>query len=128
MNAYQDLIIYERLTKELEKQTGVRANKAKEYLDEMKRKIRRANKATNYRFSEGETVFANEFESAIFKYPLPAYLTTFEEAEEYFDEYERLYFIASPYDCTGQHFTSWRKIFRKPDGRFWVYHSIGMDV
>ena len=126
-NAWSDLIFWEKVCKELEAQTGIKANKTKEVLDEMKRKIRRQSK--NYRFSPDEIVFRQEiFDSAMFKYPLPEYIKTFEEAEEYFDEYERLYYKPSAYDCTGQLFTGYHKIFRKPDGRFWCYHGIDRDV
>lgn len=64
----------------------------------------------------------------VLKFPLPENITSAEDADEYFREYEYLYYRPSAYDCTGQHFTSWYKIFRKPDGRFWAYHSVSVDV
>ena len=57
---------------------------------------------------------------------LPEFLKSAEDAEEYFDEFERLEYIPSPYDCTGQHFTVGHKIFKRR-GRFYVYHSIAVD-
>ena len=59
--------------------------------------------------------------------PLPACIETAEEANEYFMECEYCECIPTPYDCSGQAFTSWYKIFRR-GGRFWVYHAICFDV
>lgn len=126
MNAYKEIIAWEKILKELQKQAGCDASEVKEVIDKMKRKVRR--RKQNYHFSADEKIVSSLFETAIYKYPLPEYLETLEEAEEHFNEYERLYFDPSPYDCTGQHFTSWHKIFRKPDGRFWCYHSVSIDI
>ena len=57
---------------------------------------------------------------------LPDFLKNLEDAEEYFDEFERLEYCPSPYDCTGQHFTVGHKIFKRR-GRFYVYHTIAVD-
>lgn len=78
-NIYTDIRFWEQITKELEKQTGAKADKAKEFLDDLKRKARRAN--SNYHFHPEEAVvFQNDFETAFFKYPLPENLQTLEEA------------------------------------------------
>lgn len=64
--------------------------------------------------------------SAIILQELPETIQTPEEADEYFRE--NLYMECRPsmYDCTGQLFTHWYKIFRRR-GRFMVYHSVGCD-
>jgi len=58
---------------------------------------------------------------------LPKVLDTEEEAQEFFDEFIKIDYRPSMYDCTGQAFTGWYKLFRR-NGRFYVYHSVGMDV
>lgn len=60
-------------------------------------------------------------------YQLPDFLKNAEDATEYFEEEERMVCCPSMYDCTGQAFTSWYKIFERR-GRMWVYHSIAFDV
>ena len=50
-----------------------------------------------------------------------------EEADEWF---RRCYYLEarpSAYDCTGQRFTVWYKLFQRR-GRWWAYHSVGVDV
>lgn len=49
-----------------------------------------------------------------------------EEADEWFRRY---YLEARPsaYDCTGQRFTVWYKLFQRR-GRWWAYHCVGVDV
>ena len=49
--------------------------------------------------------------------PLPEYIETMDEAVSYFEAY----------DCTGQAFTSWYKVFVR-GGRFWAYHCVSVDV
>ena len=59
-------------------------------------------------------------------YELPNY-DDIKDAREYFEECERICYTPSPYDCTGQAFTVWYKIFKRW-GRTWVYHRVGFDV
>lgn len=60
-------------------------------------------------------------------YQLPEFLKNTEDATEYFEENEVMVCRPSMYDCTGQAFTSWYKIFERR-GKMWVYHSISFDV
>ena len=66
-------------------------------------------------------------DGAVVRFPLPESLKTEDEADEYFREYDYMYYRPTYYDCTGQMFTSWYKIYRK-DGRFWAYHRVDLDV
>ena len=50
-----------------------------------------------------------------------------EDPQAYFDEYEWIHAKPSMYDCTGQAFTAWRKVFKR-HGKNMVYHSVGFDV
>ena len=56
----------------------------------------------------------------------PEFIKNEEDAEEYFDEFERMEYRPSMYDCTGQHFTTGHKIFKR-HGRYWCYHHIAID-
>ena len=44
-----------------------------------------------------------------------------------FEEFIEISVIPSMYDCTGQAFTNWYKIFKRR-GQFWAYHSVVFDV
>ena len=67
-------------------------------------------------------------DGCVIRQPLPRFLQDLEQAAEYFRDEEYIDYQYGPYDCTGQTFTRWYKVYRGPDGRFWAYHSIGRDV
>lgn len=48
-------------------------------------------------------------------------------ADEFFKTFLEIHARPSMYDCTGQAFTSWYKLFKRR-GQFWAYHSVGFDV
>lgn len=52
---------------------------------------------------------------------------TYDDAVEYFEEYEVIHMVPSQYDCTGQLFTSWYKIFKR-NGKWMAYHAVNADV
>lgn len=52
---------------------------------------------------------------------------THDDAVEYFDKYEVIHMVPSQYDCTGQLFTSWYKIFKR-NGKWMAYHAVNADV
>lgn len=92
--------------------------------DVYKRDIRAYN---NREPQERYIVKDNGIDGIIVRYPLPERIKDMETAVSYFEEQEFIDRPDSPYDCTGKIFTSWYKIVNKR-GRFWAYHSIGMDV
>ena len=49
------------------------------------------------------------------------------EARQCFSEFHELHYYPSPYDCTGQRFTTGTKFFIRHD-RVYCYHSVGADV
>lgn len=59
--------------------------------------------------------------------PLPEYIETMDEAVSYFEDYEYVSYRPSAYDCTGQKFTSWYKVFVRHN-RFWAYHRVSVDL
>jgi hypothetical protein len=48
-------------------------------------------------------------------------------AESFFRDFFYREVRPSMYDCTGQSFTCWYKLFKR-NGQFWAYHSVGFDV
>ena len=52
---------------------------------------------------------------------------TIEGAEGFFWDRYYLEEPRSAYDCTGQRFTSWYKLFRRR-GNWWAYHRVAVDV
>lgn len=66
-------------------------------------------------------------DSAIILMQFPDSIKTEEEAERYFRNYEYMEYRNSEYDCTGQMFTNWYKIFRR-NGKMFAYHAFSIDV
>lgn len=123
MYTYDDLRFYEWMLAEAKKRESKQVlDVIEERVVEIKKQIRTRNKKTS-----DKTVVHDDGDYYILKFPLPEYIDSKEDAVEYFKEYEYIYYRPTYYDCTGQHFTSWYKIFQKPDGRFWAYHAIGID-
>lgn len=58
---------------------------------------------------------------------IPEVFDSESSAEEFFHDFLERECHPSQYDCTGQAFTSWYKLFKR-NGRFHVYHSICFDV
>ena len=58
---------------------------------------------------------------------LPEQLETQEDAEQYFNENLWIHYYPTYYDCTGQLFTGWVKVFRRR-GRYMAYHAICKDI
>lgn len=57
---------------------------------------------------------------------IPEVFDTKESANEFFKEFIELLYYPSAYDCTGQAFTNWYKLFQR-NGRYYVYHSVCFD-
>ena len=88
----------------------------------LKREIRAFTKAENKR----PVVAFSDEDSVTYLQILPENIQTVEEADAFFYDYmERV--ICSPYDCTGELFTVGHKAFQR-HGRFYVYHTMGVDV
>ena len=97
---------------------------AKEHLIELKREVRAIHKRKEY--DPQHRIYYDE-DGYIERKLLPDYIESMEEAKEYFDEEERITMVYYPWDCTGQLFTSWRKIF-KVNGRYVLYHCVSIDI
>jgi len=104
-------------------QTHVNGIKNTEHCKQLKRAIR---KYENKPLDE-KRVIDESFDAVTLVYPLPDFLESYDDADEYFQTDE--YITAPPcaWDCTGARFTSWYKIFVR-DRRYWCYHRICRDV
>lgn len=49
------------------------------------------------------------------------------DAAEWFRANRYLEYFPTPYDCSGQKFTNWFKLFRR-QGHWFAYHSVSLDV
>lgn len=121
---YRDAQLWEILLRESSDRPMSEAKKERH--DEIKRALRRFYKKVCDKANSGETVFG-EFDYFTRKYPLPEYIKSREGAVEYMED-EWVYCRPSMYDCTGQVFTTGYCVFQKPDGRWWAYHMMAMDV
>ena len=58
---------------------------------------------------------------------IPDVFTTAQDADEFFKDFLYMSYRPSMYDCTGQAFTSWYKLFKRR-GQFYAYHRVSFDV
>ena len=99
------------------------AGEKRDHVIRLKRAIRKYQNAP----LDETRVIESDFDNTTVLLPLPDWLETKEEADEYFREAEYIELIPCAWDCTGRQFTSWYKVFKRR-GRFWAYHHICLDV
>ena len=90
-----------------------------------KRRIRKINKTFIDGLEENRVIKVYEDGSIIGRVVLKA--DTMEHAEDEFKDEHYIEYWDRGYDCTGQAFTEWHKIFKIRD-KYVLYHSIGVDV
>lgn len=116
-----------QICKELCEQHGYDVNEiCGDKILKRKRKIREIYKRENEK-PERHVVLDNGIDGYIELIQLPEKIKEKEDADEWFLCNEYLEYIPSAYDCTGQKFTDWYKLVNR-NGRWWVYHSILVDV
>lgn len=98
--------------------------KVDELILKYKRDIRAYHKDTE---AKGRVIRDYEDGSEIVKVELPPDIVSKEDAENFFNKYMRIEMRPSQYDCTGQLFTSWHRVFMV-NGKYICYHCIGIDV
>lgn len=99
--------------------------KPKDLLDAYKRGIRDYFKRKDTEL-ERRTIYA-DCDGYIELLQLPEEVKTLEIAKTWFDVNERRVCRPSIYDCTGQKFTG-GTTFVERNGRWWVYHTVYLDV
>lgn len=70
-------------------------------------------------YDDGEVIVLMPILEASFNLPK-------DEVERLFEDKYEIRIPNSPYDCTGQPFTSWFKVIKRR-GLWWVYHAIAYD-
>ena len=103
-----------------------------EYTIEIKRELRKwAHRETAVDVGMGfmveRRVFGGDFDGYTELVTIPEVFDTEESADEFFNDFIKINYRPSMYDCTGQAFTSWYHLFKR-NGRFYAYHRVAMDV
>jgi len=101
-----------------------REPRREEHIKEIKAEVRRFQ---NKPLKDRQCIYEDNAPSYILKIEAPAWCKTKEDVMEWFERDEYLVCQPSQYDCTGQHFTHWYKPALL-HGKWYAYHSIGVDV
>lgn len=124
-------ILRDYISRETERPGFLEGHKDK--IDAIKRDLRRFSHKPPHTYTiSGHKVYARiikdfGMDGFIELVRFPEYVDTLAAAEEFFDAYIYRECRASMYDCTGDSFTNWRKIFVRR-GEYWCYHSVSFDV
>ena len=100
-----------------------RNDKIEEEIAQQKREIR----AFQKKQEDGRIIKDFGIDGFIELLELPEFIRSKAEGNEYFEECVAIQAKPSAYDCTGQAFTTWYKVFERR-GRFFAYHSVSFDV
>ena len=124
-NGYDTLDLYYKVLNEVnEKMPGKDVSSILNSIKEAKQSIRRYFKTQD---SSRHIIKDYESDGYIELIEFPKHIISREEAEEYFNEEELMICRPCAYDCTGQFFTGWHKLFKRR-GSWWCYHRICCDV
>lgn len=124
-NGYDTLDLYYKVLEEVkEKMPDKDVSSLLTSIKEVKRSIRRYFKTQD---EERHIIKYYDIDGYIELFELPKRITSREDAEDYFNEEVRMICIPSAYDCTGQLFTSWYKLFKRRNS-WWCYHRVSCDV
>ena len=93
------------------------------HLAELKREVRRYVKES----SNSHIIRDDGIDGYVELIKLPSDIDSLESAINYFGQHYYQSFICSMYDCTGQSFTAWYRIFKRGNG-YIVYQCVGFDV
>lgn len=92
---------------------------------ELKRNLRRyAHREIGF---EPRVIQDNGIDGFVLLQRLPDDFRDLAQATEFFEQFMTYEYRPSPYDCTGQRFTSWFKVFRR-NGGYYAYHAVSVDV
>lgn len=109
----------EKTLAELQDVTKSQAEKSRAFIKDLKQSIREYNHRKTDR-----RIITGDYDSVLVLVDVPQGVT---DIDAWFDENERLVYMPSMYDCTGQAFTEWYKVVKRAGG-YKVYHMIGYDV
>lgn len=91
--------------------------------------VKREIRSYNNRPISNTRIISADYDGRLELVRLPDELDTAhkEDAAEWFDDNCYLEAYNSPYDCTGQEFTSWYHLFQRR-GHWYAYHMVSRDV
>lgn len=121
LRARWDSLLFVEKAVKMAKAQGLSMNgtKAQAFLNDLKQAIREYNHRKTDR-----RVITGDYNGYIELIEVPQDIT---DVDAWFEDNERLICMPSMYDCTGQRFTQWYKVIKR-QGRYMVYHSVGIDV
>lgn len=99
----------------------------KGYTDRVKDLKREIRAFTNSPLLMSRIVQDNGMDGYVALIQFPGHIFTQNGAVGYFESHLYIEPTYSPYDCAGQPFTSWYKIFNRR-GTFYAYHGVCFDV
>lgn len=135
--AYELLTIYS----EMEPKTAEAEERLHDHVCDLKREIRAYNRRNPLAVDVGMGFMCERrivkdygFDGFVELLRIPEEFDTLEDdgderigARTFFKDFIEIQARPSMYDCTGQAFTSWYKLFKRR-GQYWAYHSVCFDV
>ena len=122
---YDEMRFWEQLIELVEAKDENTVRFAKERIIKCKKAIREKNRKEDE--NKDRVMVKGDWDGYLVKIYCPEWIETMEDAEEWFDDCERIEMVYYPWDCTGQLFTSWHRIFCV-NGKWICYHDVSMDV
>lgn len=123
-NAYELLLLIQKTIRENPEKI-VDREKANEYLVKYKKDIRKYYRQQRELLN---TSLVKDYgiDGYIEKIELP-FMFSKDEANRYVESNIVMEYYPSQYDCTGQCFTSWYRIFKNSKNRYICYHRVSVD-
>ena len=117
-----EILLY---AKERMAEDGGNTHTRRKRVADLKRNLRRyAHRETGY---ERRIVKDYGIDGFVALERLPDDFKDMDQAREFFKEFMTYHYRPSMYDCTGQWFTSWFKVFKR-NGGYYAYHAVSVDV
>ena len=129
---YEELLFWEKELDSIlsdDKETDDRyMNFVVEHVKKIKKRIRDEHKLRE-KDSEYKRVIRYDYDGFLEIVSLPDILSNCSEEEMvgFFERNVYIHALPSQYDCTGQLFTAWYKLFKR-NGKWMAYHCVGCDV
>lgn len=103
---------------------GGNTHRRRKRIVELKRNLRRyAHRETGFE----PRIIQEDSDGFVLLQRLPDDFRDLAQATDFFERFMTYEYRPSPYDCTGQRFTSWFKVFRR-NGGYYAYHAVSVDV
>lgn len=128
---YKEMKLYEKLIEYTKARTDCTVEENNHAIAYSEKQIVKYKKAIREKLKKDDikdrVMVKGDWDGYLVKIYCPDWVETMEDAEEWFDDYERIEMIYYPWDCTGQLFTCWYRIFNV-NGKWICYHDVALDV